>query len=93
MSAVDMGIGRMKRHSFSIIWLPPLEASFPYRSIHLLNLMFTVILSKADGAISTIPDSQLKELVQRGKVTCAVHAASWCPRPLALCEDPSSPWS
>lgn len=84
VSAVGMAVGRMKRHSPSMMWLPSVGASFLYRSDQPLSLIFTAILSQAIGTLSTIPDSQLKELDQRGEVTLLVYAASWYPRPFGF---------
>lgn len=65
MPTVGKVLGTGKRHSFSGMWLPPPGALFLCRSVQLLSL-FTNILSEADGVITTLPDSQLKEPVQRG---------------------------
>lgn len=84
VSAVGVGVGRMKVHSPSMMWLRSVGASFLYRRDQLLSLIFTAILSQAIGTLITIPDSQLKELDQRGEVTLLVHAAGWCPRPFGF---------
>lgn len=83
VSAVGLGVGRVKMHSPSMMWLPSVGPHFSTGVIS-LSLIFTAILAQAIGTLSTIPDSQLKELDQRGEVTLLVYAASWCPRPFGF---------
>lgn len=45
VSAVGMGVGRVKMHSPSMMWLPSVGASLLYRNDQPLSLIFTAILS------------------------------------------------